>query len=206
MADDGVDVERPAGAGTITAPTFSPIMSSGTATAAASPHTGCAGERVFDLDRVHVLAAAVDHVLLAIDDAQQALVVDRGPDRRCAASRRRTSRPSPRACSSSPGPRSGRARTARPRRVSASGSSTARSTTGMAKPTESAWADDSSWGQERRQRGGLGQAEAVADPRVGEGLLDARQALGDRGAAVGDLATRLDVELRRSSVGGSAAW
>ncbi len=33
-------------------------------------------ERVFDLDRVHVLTAAVDHVLLAVDDVQQAIGVD----------------------------------------------------------------------------------------------------------------------------------
>ena len=37
---------------------------------------GRAGERVLDLDAVHVLAAAVDHVLLAVDDLDEAVVVD----------------------------------------------------------------------------------------------------------------------------------
>ena len=51
-------------------------------------------------------------------------------------------------------------------------------------------------GQERRQRGGLGQAEAVADARVRERLLDAvHEALGDRRAAVGDPANAAHVEL-----------
>src|SRR5271155_548097 len=39
-------------------------------------HTGCARERVLDLDRVHVLPAPVDHVLLAIDDVDQPVLVD----------------------------------------------------------------------------------------------------------------------------------
>src|SRR5947209_856465 len=38
--------------------------------------TGRARERVLDLDRVHVLAAAIDHVLLAVDDVEQPIGVD----------------------------------------------------------------------------------------------------------------------------------
>ena len=50
--------------------------------------------------------------------------------------------------------------------------------------------------QEGRQRGCLGQPEAVADARAREGVLDGvDEALGDRSAAVGDPANAADVQL-----------
>ena len=161
------------GSGTITAPTFSPIIVVGHADDRDLDDAGRARQRVLDLDAVHVLAAAVDHVLGAVDDVDEAVVVDRGRGRRCAASRRRTSPPSPPACSSSPARRSGPRISSSPTPVSGSGSSSARSTTGAAKPTESACSAASLVRQEGRDRGGLGEAEAVADPRVRERLLDA---------------------------------
>ena len=39
-------------------------------------HRGMRRQGVLHLDAVHVLAAAIDHVLLAVDDEDQALVVD----------------------------------------------------------------------------------------------------------------------------------
>ena len=86
---------RPPGSGTTTAPTFSPITGSGTPTTATSITSGCAAQRVLDLDAVHVLAAAVDHVLRAVDDAARCRRRC-GRRRRCAASRRRRSPPSAR--------------------------------------------------------------------------------------------------------------
>ena len=49
---------------------------------------GMLEQRGLDLDAVHVLAAADDHVLGAVDDEDEALVVEPGDVARCAASRR----------------------------------------------------------------------------------------------------------------------
>ena len=53
---------------------------------------GMIREAVLDLGAVHVLAAADDHVLLAVDDEVEALGVARSRDRPCGASRRARSR------------------------------------------------------------------------------------------------------------------
>ena len=60
-------------------------------------------QRGLDLDAVHVLAAADDHVLGPVDDVDEALVVERGRRRRVWSQPSvNDARPWPRACSSSP--------------------------------------------------------------------------------------------------------
>jgi len=53
------------------------MTSSGPPSTATSQTDGCR-ERVLDLDAVDVLGTAVDHVLLAVDQPDEALVVDPG--------------------------------------------------------------------------------------------------------------------------------
>ncbi len=74
---------------------------------------GRAGERRLDLDRVDVLAAAVDHVLGAVDDVEQPVVVDPREVAGVKPAVDESLGASPRACSSSPRRRSPRAPAAR---------------------------------------------------------------------------------------------
>ena len=75
-------------------------------------HGGVGHRRVLvqdglDLDAVHVLAAADDHVLGPVDDVDEALVVEPGDVARVEPAVGEAGSPSPPACSSSPSRRSG---------------------------------------------------------------------------------------------------
>ena len=84
-----------------TAPGSSPSVWCGMRDERRVHHGGMVVENVLDLDAVDVLAAADQHVLGAVDDEAESLPRRAARDRRSAPSRRRRSRPSPPACSSS---------------------------------------------------------------------------------------------------------
>ena len=65
------------GRSTMTAPTSSPRVGIGHADHRAVGHGGVLEERGLDLHRVDVLAAADDHVLGAVDDVDEAVLVER---------------------------------------------------------------------------------------------------------------------------------
>ena len=161
---------------------------------------GCGDERVLDLDRVDVLPAAVDHVLLAVDDVEQSVVVDA---RQIASVQPAFDE------------RLGRGLGLVPVALHDVGAAHQQLThPGFGIGLVDREVDDGHGeadrvgvlrrllvGQERGQRRGLGQPEAVAHARAREGVLDlVHQGLGDGGAAVGDPAHRADVELGEARV------
>src|SRR3954453_20566757 len=76
MGEDGLDVEALAVVGHDHDPDLLAHHVVGDADRDNLADAGRAGQRALDLDRVDVLAAAVDHVLLAIDDVEQPVLVD----------------------------------------------------------------------------------------------------------------------------------
>ena len=97
--------------------------------------------------------------------------------------------------------RSGPRTSSSPTPVSGSGSSIARSTTGIAKPTESACAAASSWGRKEVSEEVSVRPKPLPTRAAGKAcLMRCDEALGDRGAAVGDPAHPADVELREARV------
>ena len=153
---------------------------------AASTTSGCSNSTAFDLHAVHVLAAPDHHVLGAVDDVHEALVVDAGE---VAALQPAVAEGLPRsrpACPSSPSRRSGPGSTARrPRRrgTSLPSASTTRTSThrhGHADAVGLALVVDAR--VHRRDRRRLGQAVAVRRRAAREQLVDPAHELG-RGAA-----------------------
>ena len=86
------------GARTTSAFTVSPQRSSGTPMTATSATSGCCDERLLDLDGIHVLAAADDHVLDPVGEEEVAIVVEVAAVAGAQPAVRRSARPrSPRA-------------------------------------------------------------------------------------------------------------